>query len=81
MVNDRRCYGKYVNARISVFVRRNISDQARTDSAAIESELEVIQAPIARLPTGGDLAKGRARDNFSAAAALVILWAEGFWHL
>jgi hypothetical protein len=56
------------------------ADQARTDSAAIESELEVIQAPIARLPTGGDLAKAALGIIFGAAA-LVILWAEAFWHL
>jgi hypothetical protein len=32
------------------------ADQARTDSAAIESELEVIQKQLARLPTRRELA-------------------------
>jgi hypothetical protein len=33
------------------------ADQARTDFAAIESELEVIQKQLARLPTRRELAR------------------------
>jgi len=33
------------------------ADQARTDFAVIETELEAIQAQLARLPTRGELAK------------------------
>jgi hypothetical protein len=56
------------------------ADQARTDSAAIESELEVIQAPIARLPTGGDLAKAEL-GIISERRRWSFFRAEAFWHL
>jgi hypothetical protein len=45
---------------------------ARPDFAAIGSELEVIQAPIARLPTGGDLAKAALGIIFGAAALVIL---------
>jgi hypothetical protein len=46
----------------------------------IESELEIIQKQLAQSPTRGDLAKAALGIIF-ATAALVILWAEAFWHL
>jgi hypothetical protein len=44
------------------------SDQARTDFALIESELEVIQKQLARLPTRGELAKAALGIIFATAA-------------
>ena len=38
-------------------------DQARTDFALIESNLEFITSQLAKQPTRGDLAKNRARDH------------------
>jgi hypothetical protein len=55
-------------------------DQSRTDFGAIESDLEFIMGRLARLPTRGDLAKAALGIIFSTAA-LVVLWAEAFWHL
>jgi hypothetical protein len=56
------------------------ADQARTDFALIESNLESIMGRLSRLPTRGDLAKA-ALGIIVSTAALVILWAEAFWHL
>jgi hypothetical protein len=56
------------------------ADQARTDFALIESNLEFIAGQLSRLPTRGDLAKA-ALGIIISTAALVILWAEAFWHL
>jgi hypothetical protein len=56
------------------------ADQARTDFAAIESDLDAIMARLVRLPTRGDLAK-TALGIILSTAALVILWAEVFWRL
>jgi hypothetical protein len=56
------------------------ADQARTDFALIESDLELIMGQLARLPTRRDLAM-TALGIIVATAALVILWAEAFWHL
>jgi hypothetical protein len=56
------------------------ADQARTDFAAIESDLEAIMARLTRLPTRGDLAK-TALGIILSTAALVILWGEMFWHV
>ena len=54
--------------------------QARTDFALIESNLEFIAGQLARVPTRRDLAKA-ALGIIISTAALVILWAEVFWHL
>ena len=54
--------------------------QARTDFALIESNLEFIMGRLSRLLTRGDLAKA-ALGIIVSTAALVILWAEAFWHL
>jgi hypothetical protein len=56
------------------------ADQARTDFALIESNLEFIAGQLSRLPTRRDLAKA-ALGIIISTAALVILWAETFWHL
>jgi hypothetical protein len=56
------------------------ADQARTDFALIESNLEFIAGQLSRLPTRGDLAK-TVLGIIISTAALVILWAEAFWHL
>jgi hypothetical protein len=56
------------------------ADQARTDSALIESNLEFISGQLSRLPTRGDLAKA-ALGIIISTAALVILWAEAFWRV
>ena len=61
------------------FTLRQI-DQARSDFALIESNLEFIAGQLARLPTRRDLAKA-ALGIIISTAALVILWAEVFWHL
>jgi hypothetical protein len=41
------------------------ADQARTDFGAIESELEVIQKQLARLPTRRELAGPRSASHFA----------------
>ena len=56
------------------------ADQARTDFAAIESDLQFVMGQLARLPTRRDLAKA-ALGTIISTAALVILWAEAFWRL
>jgi len=56
------------------------ADQARTDFAAIESDLQFVMGQLARLPTRRDLAKA-ALGIIISTAALVILWAEAFWRL
>jgi hypothetical protein len=56
------------------------ADQARNDFAAIEGDLQLVMSQLARLPTRGDLAKA-ALGIIISTAALVILWAEAFWHL
>jgi hypothetical protein len=59
--------------------RRNL-DQARTDFALLESNLEFIASRLSRLPTRRDLAMA-ALGIIVSTAALVILWAEAFWPL
>jgi hypothetical protein len=56
------------------------ADQARTDFALIESDLEFVAGRLARLPTRRDLAMA-ALGIIISTTALVILWAEAFWHL
>jgi hypothetical protein len=56
------------------------ADQARTDFALIESDLEFMMGQLARLPTRRDLAMA-ALGIIISTAALVILWAEAFWRL
>ena len=56
------------------------ADEARTDFAAIEGDLQFAMLQLARLPTRRDPAKA-ALGIIISTAALVILWAEAFWHL
>jgi hypothetical protein len=56
------------------------ADQARTDFALLESNLEFIVSRLSRLPTRRDLAMA-ALGIIVSTAALVILWAEAFWRL
>jgi hypothetical protein len=56
------------------------TDQARTDFALLESNLEFIAGQLARLPTRRDLAMA-ALGIIISTAALVILWAETFWRV
>ena len=56
------------------------ADQARTDFALIESNLESIASRLSRLPTRRDLAMA-ALGIIVSTAALVILWAEAFWRV
>jgi hypothetical protein len=56
------------------------ADQARTDFALIESNLEFIAGRLSRLPTRRGLAMA-ALGIIISTAALVIVWAEAFWHM
>jgi hypothetical protein len=53
-------------------------DQARTDFAIIEDELEAIYAQLARIPTRMELAR-LALGTIVGAAGLMIIWIELFW--
>jgi hypothetical protein len=53
-------------------------DQACADFYAIESELDIIKAQLALLPTRKELARIGLGVIFGAAG-LVILWMETFW--
>jgi hypothetical protein len=55
-------------------------DQAITDFALIETDLEFIAGRLARLPTRRDLAMA-ALGIIISTATLVILWAEAFWRV
>jgi hypothetical protein len=56
------------------------ADQARTDFANLESDLQLMMRQLPRVPTRADLAKA-SLGIIICTAALVILWAESFWHL
>ena len=56
------------------------ADQARTDFAAIEAELEIIQAHLARLPTRRELAQTALLATLTGAA-LVLLGILAFGQL
>jgi len=53
------------------------AEQASTDFAAIESDLQFVMGQLARLPTRRDLAKAALGIIISTAA----LRAEAFWRL
>jgi hypothetical protein len=55
------------------------ADQARTDFAIIETELEAIHARLARLPTWADLARATQLIAF-VAAVLGIVGIKPFWY-
>jgi hypothetical protein len=48
------------------------TDQARTDFAAIKSELEVIQAQVARLATRKELAQTALLATLTGAAIVLV---------
>jgi hypothetical protein len=55
------------------------ADQARTDFAAIESDLQFVMGQLARLPTRGDLAKVALGIIFcSAVFTTLFVWIA--WH-
>ena len=54
------------------------ADLARGGFYEIKSELDFIQAQLARLPTRGQLAQAALGIIF-CSAALVVLWIEIFW--
>jgi hypothetical protein len=62
--------------RLQIALRQ--ADQARTDFAAIESDLEMIMARLARVPTRMELARAALGIIF-CTAAIVIAWFELFW--
>jgi hypothetical protein len=79
--NDRETvFGHNVHMSKEYPLTLHKADQARSDFAAIESDLQFVMSQVARLPTRGDLAKA-ALGIIISTAALVILWAEAFWHL
>jgi hypothetical protein len=55
------------------------ADQARTDFALIEDELEALHPRRARMPTRADLAR-TALMGMLGGSALTILLAFAFWH-
>jgi hypothetical protein len=54
------------------------ADEARADFYIIETELQAIQARLARLPTRKQLAQAALGISF-CGAAIVVLWIELFW--
>jgi hypothetical protein len=54
------------------------ADEARADFYEIRSELEVMQAQLARLPTRKQLGQAALGISF-CSAAIVVLWIEIFW--
>jgi hypothetical protein len=54
------------------------ADQARTDFAIIEAELEALHARLTRMPTRADLARAALGIMF-CTAVLVLLGIEVFW--
>jgi hypothetical protein len=55
------------------------ADQARTDFALIESNLEFLAGQLARVPTRGDLAKAALGIIF-CSAVLTTLFVWIVWH-
>ena len=54
------------------------ADQAPSDFAALESDLQFVMGQLGRLPARRDLAKTALGIIISAAA---LVWAEAFWRL
>jgi hypothetical protein len=57
------------------------ADQARTDFAAVESDLEFIMAQVARIPTRKEQARNTLGIIFATATltTLAVLWFTGYW--
>jgi hypothetical protein len=62
-----------------VFLDQLVSAEILRGDRSITATLSV-QGRLARMPTRGDLAK-TALGIIISTVALVILWAEAFWHL
>ena len=59
------------------------ADQARSDFALIEANLEIIMGQLARVPTRAyacRIALMTAGSIWALIAAGVLLWAGAFWH-
>ena len=68
------------------YAKRNIltlrqADQARTDFALIESNLESLASQLARIPTRKEQARNTLGIIFATAmlTTLAILWFTGYW--
>ena len=48
------------------------ADQARSDFAAVESDLQIVMGQLARLPTRRDLAKAALGIIISTAAVVIL---------
>ncbi len=57
------------------------ADQARTDFALVESNLELIMAQVARIPTRKEQARNTLGIIFATAtlSTLAVLWFTGSW--
>jgi hypothetical protein len=57
------------------------ADQARTDFATIESDLQFLMAQFARIPTRKEQARNALGINFATAmlTTLAVLWFTGYW--
>ena len=57
------------------------ADEARTDFAAIESDLQFIMERLARIPTRKDQARNTLGVIFATAmlTTLAVLWFTGYW--
>ena len=57
------------------------ADQARTDFAAVESDLEFIMAQLARIPTRKEQARNTLGIIFATAMLRTfgVLWFTGYW--
>jgi hypothetical protein len=69
---SRQCDSQPHHRPIDTIVSLQHADQARTDFAAIESELEVVQKQLSRLPTRRELA-GTALGIIFATMMLTTL--------
>jgi hypothetical protein len=58
-----------------------LADQTRSDFAAIESDLQFIMAPLARIPTRKEQARNALGIIFATAmlTTLAVLWFTGYW--
>jgi hypothetical protein len=57
------------------------ADQARTDFATIESDLQFLIAQLARIPTRKEQARNTLGIIFATATltTLAVLWFTGYW--
>ena len=57
------------------------ADQARTDFATIESDLQFLMAQLARIPTRKEQARNALGIIFATAmlTTLAVLWFTGYW--